>query len=190
MFSLQMNTETFSIPIRDGIALRFIKPEEAGALYTLVDKNRAYLRMWLDWVDAQTGPEVSKENVIRRVEKARVGEALDLGVYEGERLIGSMGFNGIHRKSRRAEIGYWLAEEYEGKGIMTDCVRALVSYGFRELKLHRIEIHCSTNNPKSAAIPERLGFKLDGIFRDGSFLYDHFENSKVYSMLEHEWQSI
>lgn len=181
-----MNIETFVIPVRENIILRFIRPEEAEALYTLVDTNRAYLRKWLDWVDAQTGPDVSRENIIKRMEKAREGESLDLGVYEGEKLIGSMGFNGIHRKPRRAEIGYWLAENHEGRGIMTDCVRALISYGFKELKLHRIEIHCSTNNQKSFAIPERLGFKLDGILRDGSFLYDHFENSKVYSMLESE----
>lgn len=183
-----MNTDTFSLWVRDNITLRFIRPDEAEALYKLVDKNRAYLREWLDWVDAQTGPEVSRENIMKRMEKAREGESLDLGVYEGEKLIGSMGFNGIHRKSRRAEIGYWLSEAEEGRGIMTDCVRALVSYGFKELKLHRIEIHCRTNNTKSGAIPERLGFKLDGILRDGSFLYDHFENSRVYSQLDYEWK--
>ncbi|MDO8594955.1 MAG: GNAT family protein [bacterium] len=183
-----MNTDTFLIPVRENITLRFIRPDEAEALYKLVDKNRAYLREWLDWVDAQTGPEVSKENILKRIEKAGRGTVLDLGVYQGDTLIGSMGFNKIETKSRRAEIGYWLAEDYEGKGIMTDCVRALVSYGFKELKLHRIEIHCSTNNPKSAAIPERLGFKLDGILRDGSFLYDRFESRRVYSMLEDEWK--
>ena len=157
-------------------------------MYNLVDTNRAYLREWLDWVDAQTGPEVSRENILARIEKANEERVLDLGIFEGEKLIGSMGFNAIQKKSRRAEIGYWLAEEYEGKGIMTDCVRALVSYGFKELKLHRIEIHCSTNNAKSEAIPRRLGFKLDGVLRDGSFLYDHFEDSRVYSMLESEWK--
>ena len=101
-----------------------------------------------------------------------------------------MGFNKIVEKSRRAEIGYWISEEYAGRGIMTDCVRALTSFGFRELKLHRIEIHCSRNNKKSVAIPERLGFTLEGIFRDGSFLYDHFENSRVYSILEHESEKL
>ena len=184
-----MDTDTFSLPVRDGITLRFIRPGEAEALFKLVDENRAYLREWLDWVDAQTGPEVSRENIQKRILNAQNDKALDLGIYLDGKLVGSMGFNGIHRKPRRAEIGYWLAEDCAGKGIMTDCVRALVSYGFKELKLHRIEIHCSTNNAKSGAIPERLGFKLDGIFRDGSFLYNHFENSRVFSCLEDEWES-
>ena len=183
-----MNADSFSVPVHDTITLRFIRPDEAEALFKLVDKNRAYLREWLDWVDAQTGPEVSQENILKRIKEATAGEALDLGIYQNAVLIGSMGFNRIKKEGRRDEMGYWLAEEHGGKGIMTDCVRALVSYGFRELKLHRIEIHSSTKNEKSAAIPERLGFKLDGILRDGSFLYDHFESSKVYSMLEGEWK--
>ena len=113
---------------------------------------------------------------------------LDLGLYLDNMLIGSMGFNPISLKNKRAEIGYWISEEFEGKGITTNCVRMLTSYGFKELKLHRIEIHCSTRNAKSSSIPEKLGFKLEGVFRDSYYLYDHFECSKVYSMLEHEWR--
>ena len=183
-----MNTETFSISVRDNLTLRFIQQDEAEALYALVDKNRAYLRKWLNWVDKQTGPEVSRVNILNRIEEARKGEALDLGICLEGKLIGSMGFNKIVKESRRAEIGYWISQEYQKQGIMTDCVRVLISYGFKELNFHRIEIHCSTKNEKSSAIPERLGFKLDGIFRDGSFLYDHFEDSKIFSILEHEWK--
>lgn len=182
-----MDTKTFVIPVRDNIKLRFIRPDEAETLYLFVDKNRAHLREWLDWVDAQTGPDVLEGNIRQRIEKAKRGEEIDLGIYIEDQLSGSMGLK-IVQKSRRAEIGYWLSKEYEGKGIMTDCVRALASYGFDVLKLHRIEIHCSVNNKKSSAIPKKLGFKLDGVFRDGSFLYDHFEDSEVYSMLEHEWR--
>jgi ribosomal-protein-serine acetyltransferase len=182
-----IDVKRFFLPVRKGIILRFIRPDEAEALYALVDKNRAYLREWLDWVDAQTGPEVSRDNILNRIEKAERGEALDLGIFDANMMIGSMGFNKIIAKSRRAEIGYWITEEQEGKGIMTDCVRALVSHGFKDLKLHRIEIHCSTDNAKSEAIPKKLGFTLDGILRDDLFLYDHFESSSVYSMLEDEW---
>ncbi len=183
-----MNTETFLLPVRDNIMLRFIRPDEAEELYKLVDENRAYLRKWLDWVDDQRSPEASRANILKRIAQAEHGETLDLGIYHGGKLIGSMGFNKIVAKSKRAEIGYWLAEEHEGKGIMTDCARAMLAYGFEELHLHRIEIHCGITNEKSAAIPERLGFRQDGVLRDASFLYDHFESSKVFSQLEHEWK--
>ena len=55
-------------------------------------------------------------------------------------------------------IGYWLGEQFQGKGIMTAACRVLVNYAFNEFKLHRVEIKCATGNTKSCAIPERLLF--------------------------------
>ncbi len=183
-----MEIETFSLPVRDGITLRFIRPDEAEALYHLVDDNRAYLREWLNWVDEQTGPEASRKNILKRIEEAGKGKTLDLGIYLDGKLIGSIGFNRIVSSNRKASIGYWISAAHEGRGIMADCVRVLVSYGFKELHLHRIRIQCSVNNAKSAAIPERLGFTLEGIAREDEFLYDHFEDSRIYSILAHEWK--
>lgn len=183
-----MDTETFSLQVREDVILRFIKPEEAEALYKLVDKNRVYLRGWLNWVDDQTGPEVSKVNVLKRVQKAKEGTELELGVYLDSTLIGSMGFNKLSKHNKSGEIGYWISEEFQGKGIMTDCVKTLLTYGFQELKLHRIEIGCSEKNARSRAIPERLGFTFEGAAREAYFLYDHFEYSRKYGLLEQEWR--
>lgn len=182
-----MDVRTFSIQVRNNIELRFIRHDEAEDLFRLVDKNRAYLRQWLPWVDAQTGPEVSRAHVAERLDKAKAMEALDLGIYLNEKLIGSIGFNRIVSLHKKGSIGYWISEMEEGKGIMTDCVRALLNYGFNTLHLHRIRIQCSVNNRKSASIPERLGFTFEGIAREDEFLYDRFEDSRVYSILDREW---
>ena len=171
------------------MTLRFIRPDEAEALYKLVDNNRAYLRKWLPWVDAQTGPEVSKKNIVERMEKAEKEEALGLGIYLDEILIGSIGFNRIVSTRKKASIGYWVSEDFQGDGIVTDCVRAIVSYGFKELRLHRIRIQCNPKNGKSAAIPERLGFTFEGIAREDELLLGHFEDSSICSILVHEWKS-
>lgn len=180
--------ETFSLPVRDNITLRFIRPDEAETLYNLVDKNRAYLRKWLPWVDGETGPESSRKNILERIEKTQNGEAIDLGIYLNGKLSGSMGLNRIVSSQKKASIGYWISPEFQGEGIMTDCVKALLTYGFKELGLHRIRIQCSVNNKRSAAIPERLGFTFEGIAREDEFLYDHFEDSRVYSILAQEWR--
>ena len=186
---MDIDTRAFSIPVRRSVELRFIQSEEAGALYALVDKNRAYLEKWLPWVPEQKGQADSLENIRKRIERAQAGEMLDLGIYRDGELIGSIGFSRIVREHKKASIGYWISEELQGKGIMTDCVHALVTYGFKELHLHRIRIQCSVNNKKSAAIPERLGFIFEGTAREDELLDDHFESSKVYSILEHEWKS-
>lgn len=183
-----IDTATFSLRARDTVELRFMRSDEAKALFALVDQNRAYLRRWLPWVDAQTSPESSRKNILERIEKARKGEALELGMYLNRELIGSIGLNRIVSSQKKASIGYWVAPEFQGEGIVTDCVRALITYGFQELGLHRIRIQCSVNNKRSAAIPERLGFTFEGIAREDGFLYDHFEDSRIYSILEQEWK--
>ena len=183
-----MNAETFSIPVRENVRLRFIKTNEVEALFKLVEKNRAYLRDWLNWVDEQTEPEASRKSILKRIQKAEEGTELELGVYVDGTLVGSLGFNKLSLRNKSGEIGYWISEEYQGKGIVTDCVRALIDYGFRTLKLHRIEIGCATRNMHSRAIPERLGFIFEGTAREAYFLYDHFEDSRKYGLLTAEWK--
>jgi predicted acetyltransferase len=85
-------------------------------------------------------------------------------------------------------VGYWLAENEQGGGIMTDCVRCLVTYGFNSLSLNRIYIHCAEGNKKSRAIPERLGFTLEGVFGDGECLYGEYFDLTVYAMLKRNWK--
>ena len=70
---------------------------------------------------------------------------------------------------------------------MTKCVQALLDYIFNYLKLHRVEIRCGIENDKSRAIPKRLGFKEEGIIRDGEYLYNHYHDLVVYGIISHEW---
>ena len=71
---------------------------------------------------------------------------------------------------------------------MTESCKAMTTYGFEALKLHRIEIRCATGNLKSRAIPERLGFVKEGVLRDGEWLYDHFVDLVVYSVVAPDWK--
>jgi RimJ/RimL family protein N-acetyltransferase len=76
--------------------------------------------------------------------------------YEG-RLAGVIGYHALDWENRTTEVGYWLGEEQQGKGLVTAACRALVDHAFGELGLNRVVISCATENKKSCAIPERLG---------------------------------
>jgi ribosomal-protein-serine acetyltransferase len=65
----------------------------------------------------------------------------------------------------------------------------VLEYSFGRMGLNRIEIRCATENLKSRAIPERLGFKDEGIIRDAEWLYDHYVDHIIYGMLESQWRS-
>jgi hypothetical protein len=65
-------------------------------------------------------------------------------------------------------VGYWLGEQYQGKGLVTAACRALVEHAFFELGLNRAVILCATENEKSCAVAERLGFRREGVRLRGS----------------------
>ncbi len=74
---------------------------------------------------------------------------------------------------------------FQKKGIVTNAVKALVKYAFNELDMNRIEINCAVRNEASKRIPQKLGFVLEGIERDGELLSDGlFVNLERYSLLK------
>jgi ribosomal-protein-serine acetyltransferase len=86
------------------------------------------------------------------------------------------------------EIGYWISAKFEGNGIITHSCKALIAYAFNELKLNRVEIRCATENGRSRAIPERLGFKLEGVLRESEWRHTRFYDMAIYGLLQNEWK--
>lgn len=71
---------------------------------------------------------------------------------------------------------------------MTSACRAMIDYTFYDLCLNRIEIRARTNNNKSRAIPERLGFTEEGILRQEEFHHNQFHDLVVYGIVKSEWK--
>ncbi len=82
---------------------------------------------------------------------------------DGE-VAGSVGLHSIS-KEHKAEIGYWLAEKYWGKGLMTEAVREVTKFGFEKLKLRRIYAHAFPFNKTSMNVLKKNGFKFEGILK-------------------------
>jgi ribosomal-protein-serine acetyltransferase len=178
----------FAIPVRDGLELRLRSETDAEAFFGLTDKNRGYLRRWLPWVDATVTVEDTRKYIRSVIERFEKREGIDLGIWYDGQWVGSIGFHYWDKSNRKDTVGYWLAEDFQGKGIITDAVRALVAYGFQTMDLNRIEILCAVENARSRAVPERLGFKNEGVTRECEWLYDHFVDPVTYSLLRSEWK--
>jgi ribosomal-protein-serine acetyltransferase len=175
------------IIVRNGLELRRRTEADAEAVFQSIDRNREYLKQWLPWLDDSKTVEDLRKYIQNDIAEFEKKEGCDFGIwYEGQ-WIGGIGFSSFGTKDRKTSIGYWLSEDFQGKGIMTDCVRALVNYGFEHLNLNRIVIRAAARNTKSRAIPERLGFKEEGILRQSEWLYDHFVDLVMYSLLREEW---
>ena len=113
-----------------------------------------------------------------------------LGIVENGVYVGNIGLHDLKRPNRSGMIGYWLAEAHQGKGIMTDCARAMTEYGFAELGLNRIYIHCAAGNAKSRAIPERLGYVQEGVLQDAEHLYGMLHDLIVYGITHNGWEAL
>lgn len=173
--------------VDENTMMAMVEMRDADELFALVDASRMYLREWLPWVDASRTKEDTEEFIGTAQKQYVDGNGFQCCIRFKGKIVGVIGFHRLDTIHKHTEIGYWLAEEHQGRGIMTKCCRALVDFAFREYEMNRVEIRAAVENHKSRAIPERLGFTHEGTLRESEWLYDHFVDGAVYSMLRDEW---
>jgi ribosomal-protein-serine acetyltransferase len=172
--------------INDRLELRLLQLNNADELFTLIDANRAYLRVWLPWLDRINSDDDTKKFIDFTLQQFAKNRSSIAGIFYEGSIVGLIGYNQIDRLNRIGFIGYWLAENYQGRGIMTIACRATIDYGFTTLKLNRLVIACATENRPSRSIPERLGFSHEGTAHQAEWLYDRFVNHEIYALLHQD----
>ncbi len=182
------NRPLLCIRIDEETELRIYEERHAQEVAERVDQNRAYLRQWLPWVDNSRTVEDSKAFIKYSLQQFANNEGFQTGIWYKGKFAGGIGYHAIDWVDRKVEMGYWLDESFQGKGLMTKACRTLITYAFAELGLNKVEIYCATENIRSCAIPKRLGFQQEGILRDAEWIYDHFVDHAVFGMLAREWQ--
>ncbi len=165
------------------VTLRLRDDADAEATFALVESCRPYLREFLPWVDGTKTVDDCRQFIQSRIEKFEAKQNVCYGIsYKGE-LCGIMGFNSIDSTNHNAEIGYWLAESFQGQGIMTRAVARLIQHGFDDLNLHRIELHAATKNLPSCALAERTGFTREGVMKDADYMNGQYYDLAIYGLV-------
>src|SRR4051812_16950741 len=177
----------FGFHIDNDLELFLWEMQHADELFALVMENREYARRWLPWVDATKSADDTRDFIKRSLARFAENNGWSAGIRERGSLVGGFGLHYINWTHRRTEIGYWLAENAQGRGVMTRTVLAMCNHCFGELKLNRVEIHCATGNQRSRGIPERLGFINEGTLREVVTCNGAYEDHVVYAMLAREW---
>jgi ribosomal-protein-serine acetyltransferase len=172
------------------ITLGLLQETDAADIFELLQRNRAHLDPWLRWSGRVKTIEDTTA-LIRRFQQKHVdGDGFHIGIWKQNKLTGGLVCHYINRESSKTEIGYWLAAEYIGRGLVTRTVQVVIQYLFVVEKMHRIEIQCATDNLPSRAVAERLGFTLEGIKRESEWLTSRYADHYLYSLLAHEWQAL
>lgn len=173
------------IQISDNISIKTLELRDSVALFDLIEADRSFLRKWLPFVD-MVFEEQDTRDYVESVLNTDSDQFIIL--YDGL-PIGLAGFNYVELHNRRLDIGYWMAEKYQGKGIMLQVVGRLMKIAFEEMDIHRVRIRAGIDNVKSRNIPEKLGFTLEGVERDGELLVDNkFTDLAIYGLLKNEYR--
>ncbi len=172
----------------DGVSLRLLEERDASELAQVVDASREYLARWMPWAASHT-EESSLEFI--RATRRQIGEnnGIQTAVTIDGRIAGTVGFHHVSWEDGNTEIGYWLAEQYQGRGVITAAVRAYTDHALRAWGLQRVEIEAAVDNPRSRAVAERLGFQSEGVRRQAHRIGDRHYDMVVYSMLAPDWRA-
>lgn len=159
----------------------------AKAVYELIQGQRSYFEAWISWVERTK----SLSDVRRFIREAQAlnegGQRLIAFVNYKNQIVGSLGFTHLNMRHKKGEIGYWLSEHLQGRGLITQACIKLVDYAFEELELHRIEIRILSDNDKSKGIPLRLGFQKEGVLRQAIWLNNRYHDMEIFGLLSSQW---
>lgn len=182
-----MDTEIIQLEVNKDIILRQIQPSDAPAVFTAIDTGRDYLGKWLPFVEYTQTVSDSEIFIKAALKELEHSENYIFVILCKNNFAGLIGFKDTDCVNKRTEIGYWLKEQFQKKGIITQSLTKLLDFAFKEMEMHRVEIRCGVGNIPSKNIPKRLGFKLEGIERDGELLSSgEYTDLEVYSKLRTE----
>lgn len=100
------------------------------------------------------------------------------------KVIGTCGWVYLNEQHHRAEMGYALSRNYWNQGLITEAVRTILTFGFNELNLNRIEARCISENIGSERVMQKVGMHYEGLIREQMFVKGRYVNVKLYSALK------
>jgi RimJ/RimL family protein N-acetyltransferase len=104
-----------------------------------------------------------------------------------DRMIGRCGLGISDAEPREAALWYTLHPDCWGRGYTTEAARAVVNFGFRELRLHRIWADCDPANVGSWRVLEKIGLRREGHLRENAWIKGEWVDSLIYAILDREW---
>ena len=180
---LEVNFEPFNELATPRLLLRKIVPEDAPALYELRTHEQVMQFIDKEPMKSLEEAKVLVERIIKDLED-NSGITWCISLPENKKqLIGTIGFWRLEKHNYRAEIGYMLHPQYWNKGFMQEAIKAVIEYGFKQMRLHSIMANINPGNIASAALLEKTNFVREAYFKEDYYFRGKFLDSAIYSLL-------
>ena len=169
----------------DDICLRPFEPHDVAAFVAAVRESHASVGRWMNWcprdytvADAEIWFALASKHL-------HEGTVYELGIFSSNRtdVLGGVGLNQFNREHNFCNLGYWVRESRQGQGIATRAARALAEFGFRELKLGRIEIVVAQGNGPSQRVAQKIGATFECVARNRLVVDGRAQAAAVYSLV-------
>lgn len=187
----------FEIKVDDTLSLRLHEPRYVDEVYAVVQNNREHIGRWMPFTCDSYGLEASREHAHGSLKGFAERTKITLTVLEHGKVVGSTGWTDWNQQTlfdgrlsyAMADIGYWLAADAVGRGLMTRAVRAVTALAFEEYGLQRLTIRAEPENQASWRVAERAGYRYGGLLRGVAVFDGRVVNHKLYAALAGEWSA-
>ncbi|WP_425283291.1 GNAT family N-acetyltransferase [Martelella endophytica] len=153
-------------------------------------RSRAFLQPWEPLWSVDDMTERAFRRRVRRVNlDYDAGTSIQLFIFlrQSDTLVGGITIGLIRRGvAQMCMLGYWMGEEYAGKGHMFAALQLVIPFIFDELRLHRIEAACIPTNERSASLLQKAGFSREGLLRRYLRINGVWQDHHLYALLNDE----
>jgi RimJ/RimL family protein N-acetyltransferase len=170
------------------IELKLVNEAIINELHNLIIDNKNFLQKFLPWITDDYSFIDTQKFVHSSINKVDKNIEYQYVILCNGGVVGVIGFC-INQYHCSCDIGYWIAEKFNNKGICTFAVNELESFIFTKLKINRIEIRCAESNINSNKIPYKLNYKFEGVSRQYEKNKNRYFNHKIWSKLRTEYEN-
>ncbi|MEM6764139.1 MAG: GNAT family protein [Bacteroidota bacterium] len=192
-----MNTPPISPDIHtlaiqtERLHLRPYEEKDASSLFRMISSNVDRLQQSAPLTTGgNLSEQASKEFIQKRNREALTGKWIFLGIFHREtnQLMGQLSIMKIDTRVGKCEFGYLLGNAFEGKGYMTEAVKAVISYCFGQLHFRKVSLMIGLFNQASMRVAERCGFSAGGVMRrEYKSVEGKLIDVRYYDILPEEW---
>lgn len=172
----------FTVTIDKDIKLCLIHPSFAPRYVELAQENHEHLSQWLSWPYFCKTEGDFNAFIQYSLHQYADNKSMTCAIeYKGS-IVGNISFNTVNHDIKKVEIGYWLAANLQGKGIITRSCQYLIDYAFSNLKMNKVQISAAEGNAASRSVCERLGMELEGVITNAEKVGDRILTHAIYGL--------
>jgi ribosomal-protein-alanine N-acetyltransferase len=187
MFALPFLRRDLPVLVGERVRLRAPVASDYRQWARLRGESRAFLEPWEPaWVPDELDYSAWRLRLGRYREDIAQGSGMPFFIFNsaGVRLYGGITLSNIRRGvAQTGSIGYWIGEQFAGKGYMQEAVRLVVNHAFEGLRLHRVEAACIPTNARSIRVLEKARFRREGMARSYLKINGVWQDHSLYAII-------